>query len=269
LNKEKVGSGRFFGGPGGGQDLPAEGDDEDVEGIKQQTRFVKQESVQSTRNALRLAREAEETARNTMLKLGDQSEKLANTERHLDIAKGHSQTADDRTDELKQLNRSIFRPVITFNKDAKRRAREQQLQERFDEDRHNREQAMAEVRDSQNRLGRAATYGRGGEDQDEGILNEGGGGIRGRYKTEEQQTARKAQRARYQFEATASDDEMEDEIDDNLDELGDAVKRMKALGIAMGQEVDNQIGRIGRIEEKTTKLDNRVYRNTERLKKVG
>ena len=52
---------------------PGEENDEDVEGIKQQIRTTKQESVNSTRNALRLAREAEETARGTMLKLGDQS----------------------------------------------------------------------------------------------------------------------------------------------------------------------------------------------------
>ena len=45
----------------------------DIEGIKQNLRFTKQESVNSTRNALRLAREAEETARNTLTRLGDQS----------------------------------------------------------------------------------------------------------------------------------------------------------------------------------------------------
>jgi hypothetical protein len=68
------GSGRFFDGP----DImssanPGEETEEDVEGIKQQTRFMKQESVNSTRNALRMAREAEETARNTLTRLGDQS----------------------------------------------------------------------------------------------------------------------------------------------------------------------------------------------------
>lgn len=68
------GSGRFFDGPETGREPPpGEENDEDVEGIKQQTRYVKQESVNSTRNALRLAREAEETARNTLTRLGDQS----------------------------------------------------------------------------------------------------------------------------------------------------------------------------------------------------
>jgi len=47
-------------------------EEEDVEGIKGKTRALKQESVNSTRNALRMAREAEETARNTLTKLGDQ-----------------------------------------------------------------------------------------------------------------------------------------------------------------------------------------------------
>jgi hypothetical protein len=72
--KSGAGSGRFFDGP----DLspsanPGEETEEDVEGIRQQTRFMKQESVNSTRNALRMAREAEETARNTLTRLGDQS----------------------------------------------------------------------------------------------------------------------------------------------------------------------------------------------------
>lgn len=74
-NPQKSGSGRFFDGPDVPQSESAPGQEteEDIEGIKTQTRFVKQESVNSTRNALRLAREAEETARNTLGRLGDQS----------------------------------------------------------------------------------------------------------------------------------------------------------------------------------------------------
>ncbi|KAI0043195.1 hypothetical protein FA95DRAFT_1498935 [Auriscalpium vulgare] len=248
------GSGRFRDdGPSSGA-APGEENDEDVEGIKKETRFIKQDSVNSTRNALRLAREAEETARNTVNRLGDQSEKLANTERHLDVAKGHSRKAEDRTDELKQLNRSIFRPVITFNKDAKRAAQEAKIQEQYEEEREEREKGMADIRDSQNRLGRAQTYGR----------EEEGYGRRG--KTGAEQAMRQEQRKRYQFEATASDDELEDELDDNLDEISDMTKRLKALGSAMGQELDKQNNRIERIEEKTVSLDNRVFRNTERVR---
>lgn len=65
------GSSEFGGGGGeGGQEMEEE---EEVEGIKQQMRFVKQESLASTRNAMRIAREAEATAMATLNRLGDQS----------------------------------------------------------------------------------------------------------------------------------------------------------------------------------------------------
>jgi len=251
------GSGRFFdnAGPQGRPEPTAgEENEDDVEGIKQQLRFTKQESVNSTRNALRLAREAEETARSTLGKLGDQSESLANTERHLDVSKGHSMRAEDKTDELKQLNRSIFRPVITFNKDAKRAAQEAKVQQRYDEDRDEREKAMSDIRETQDRLGKATSYGQ----QDPN----------GRYRTEAHLNARKEQRKRYQFDATASDDELEDELDDNLDEISDMTKRLKALGSTMGQELDRQNERIGSITEKTDKLDNRIFNNTKKLERI-
>jgi hypothetical protein len=188
-------------------------------------------------------------------------EKLANTERHLDVSKGHSVRAEDKTDELKKLNRSIFRPAITFNKDAKRAAQETKLQARYDTERGEREKAMLDIRETHNRLGKAASYGRQNEDDGEGIAGAG----RGRYRTEQQLAERKDQRKRFQFEATGSDDEMEDELDDNLDEIGNATKTLKALSMAMGQELGVQNDRIGRIEEKTVNLDGRVFRNTERV----
>jgi len=48
-------------------------EDEEIEGIKQEMRQTKMDSLASTRNALRLAREAEDTARGTIGRLADQS----------------------------------------------------------------------------------------------------------------------------------------------------------------------------------------------------
>jgi hypothetical protein len=62
-------------------------------------------------------------------------------------------------DELKKLNRSIFRPAITFNKDAKYAAQEAKVAARYDEERSNRERAIGGVRESQNRLGQVVSYG--------------------------------------------------------------------------------------------------------------
>ena len=172
--------------------------------------------------------------------------------------------AEDKTDELKQLNRSIFRPVITFNKDKKRAAQEAEIQRRYDEDRDNREKAMTDIRDTQNRLGRAATYGvRDEEEDEEGIGARGGGS--GRFRSAAQLQQRQEQRKRYQFEADAEDDALEDELDDNLDEIMDVTKRLKALGSAMGSELDSQNERITRITDKAGNLDNHLFRNTQRV----
>ncbi|RPD82587.1 hypothetical protein L226DRAFT_528741 [Lentinus tigrinus ALCF2SS1-7] len=271
-NPPKAGSGRFFddgpaggsGGAGRGTPPPGEENEDDVEGIKQDLRYLKQDSVNSTRNALRLAREAEETARNTVTKLGSQSEKLADTERHLDVSKGYSQRASDKTEELKQLNRSIFIPTWTRNKDAKRAAEEQKIQDRYNEERSNRELAMRDVRSTQDRLGRAATYGMR-DDDGEGI---GGAGGSGRFRTAAQLNARKEQRKRYQFEADEEDDQLEDEIDDNLDEIMDVTKRLKALGTAMSGELDTQNSRIDRITSKTDGLDQHLFTNTQKLNRI-
>ena len=67
-------------------------EDEEVEAIKQQIKFTKQESLSSTRNALRIAREAEETARNTMNRLGEQSGIY--TSLHLPIRSGYVQPSN-------------------------------------------------------------------------------------------------------------------------------------------------------------------------------
>lgn len=71
--KPTGGSGRFFNSHDTEYSKAGEEAEEDIEGIKQQTQFMKQESVKTTRNAIRMAREAEETAMNTLGRLGDQS----------------------------------------------------------------------------------------------------------------------------------------------------------------------------------------------------
>ncbi len=177
----------------------------------------------------------------------------------MDVSKGYSLRAEDKTDELKKLNRSIFRPAITFNKDAKRAAQEAKIQARYDEERDEREKAMGDIRDTQDRLGRAATYGARGGDE------EGIGGGSGRYRTQAELQIRKNQRAKYQFEADEEDDQLEDELDDNLDEIMDVTKRLKALGSAMSSELDTQNERITRITDKTDKLDNHIFKNTTRV----
>ncbi|GMK56750.1 hypothetical protein CspeluHIS016_0305900 [Cutaneotrichosporon spelunceum] len=226
-------------------------EDEEIEGIRQGMRETKMDSLASTRNALRLAREAEENAHGTMARLSDQSESLANTERHLDMSKANSQRAEDKAAELRQLNKSIFRPTIVWNKEGKRIAQEQKIQERHAMERSDRLQAMKDMQDTRERLHSAARQG---------------GGVRGQEPG--RQTQRAAERKRFQFEATASDDELEDEISENFDEMHGISTRLKTLATAMGTEVDRQNQRIGRITDKTDNLEIKVQLNTDRLKSI-
>lgn len=52
---------------------------------------------------------------------------------------------------------------------------------------------------------------------------------------------RGAARGKYQFEATASDDDVEDEIEQNIEQIGDVVGRLHVLATTAGVEVDVRI----------------------------
>jgi len=196
------------------------------------------------------------------------SDSLLNTERNLDLARGHVNRADDNTTKINALNRSIFIPSITLNKTKKRQEQEAKLTSRYESERAEHERLQTERREAQQRIGEATTsdlrsFNRDGPPRDD---NEGIGGLSGagRYGSQ-QQTERKKQWGRYQFESTASDDEMEGEIDNNLDELGDAVGRLKALAIATGKEVERQDGVIGRVHDKTDNTDRKIRSATDRV----
>lgn len=195
------------------------------------------------------------------------SDSLLNTERNLDLARGNVNRADDNTTEINALNRSIFIPAVTLNKNKKRLEQEAKLTARYESERAEHDRLQADRREVHQRIGAATTSGfrnfnRDGppQDDDEGIGGRPGGGRYG-----QQQVERKKQWSRYQFEATASDDEQENEIDNNLDELGDAVGRLKALAIASGQEVDRQNNVLEKLHGKTDNVDRKVRSATDRV----
>jgi len=187
------------------------------------------------------------------------------------MAKANNQRAEDKAGELKQLNRSIFRPVVVWNKvsissdtipprlslsqDAKRQAEEDKINGRHGMERADRAKALNDVSDTRRRLNGATNPNPTYSASD-------------RMPLPGEQKAKKDARARYQFEATASDDELEDELDENLDETYEVTKRLKNLATAMGDEVTRQNSRLTRVTGKTEDLEFAVMKNTERLKKI-
>ena len=119
-----------YGGAGGYQPGPKyddrqltaeEEEEEEVNATKQQIRSIKQEDVASTRNALRIAEQAEEVGRDTLARLGAQGEHLHSTQKNLDLANNQNKIAEEKARELKTLNRSMWAVHVNFNSKSKGR----------------------------------------------------------------------------------------------------------------------------------------------------
>ncbi|ORX48553.1 hypothetical protein DM01DRAFT_1326283, partial [Hesseltinella vesiculosa] len=230
-----------------------EDDDEEVGNIKKQIYDTKQESLQSTRNALQKIREAEESASQSMNMLGQQSTQLANVNRNLDLAKAHTDRAATHADELKQLNRSIFIPVVKnpFNKNARRQREIEKLQGEHAEHMAERERIRQFEYDSSARIEQAQRH------NDRVASNSG-------YRRGRSQ----GDRNRYQMDGDSEDDQVEDEIDQNLDLLGDATSRLKNMALTMNGELSSQNKMIDRLNEKVDPINAKLHTTTHNLNKI-
>ncbi|KAH8732665.1 hypothetical protein GQ44DRAFT_720937 [Phaeosphaeriaceae sp. PMI808] len=252
------GGGYNASGPAGGgygaygdRELTAEEqEEEDISATKNEIKFMKQQDVSSTRNALRLAQQAEETGRDTLARLGAQGERIHNTERNLDLASTQNRIAQEKARELKTLNKSMFAMHVSnpFTASSRREDRDNKIIETHRQEREQRDATRKAAWDSTAR-----------NDQSNRTMQGMGGGMK---------KSTLADRAKYQFEADSEDDEMENEIDNNLDALHGAAKRLNHLGRAMGQEVDTQNKHIDRITSKTNTVDEQIAMNRARLDRI-
>lgn len=231
-----------------------EEEQEDVDAVKQEIRFTKQESVASTRNALRIASQAEETGRGTLARLGQQGERLYNTEKNLDMAAAGSRQAEEKARELKTLNGSMF--AIHMKNPMRSKVRAAEEEERV----LNRHQGERDEREQTRQFGyqSRAVVGQALKGPGEGYTPSVG----------RQQTAKVVERSKYQFEADDSDDEKEKEIDANLNQLGAVTGRLKGLAMSTSEEVDRQNRQIGKITQKSDRVDDRIVLTHGRIKKI-
>lgn len=244
---------RSYGAYGDRQLTAEEEEEEDVTATKQEIKFIKQQDVSSTRNALQAAAMAEETGRNTLARLGAQGERIHNTNRNLDIGYNAMNIAEDRSKEIKQLNRSMFAVHVNnpFTAKERRIRDEEKIVNRHQQEREQREATREQAFQSTQRM-----------NQNFKGLNDAGRGGSGMPK------ASLAERSKYQFEADSDDDRMEDEIERNIDELGGAAKRLNILARAMGDETDAQNKMLKEVADKSDKFDDRLHLQTERLKQI-
>jgi protein transport protein SEC9 len=231
-----------------------EEEEEEVNATKQELRFIKQGDVSSTRNALRVAAQAEETGRNTLARLGAQSERILDTESALDVAASQGRIAEERSRELKQLNKSMFAMHVSnpFTSNARRRDRDEKLLETHRAERNTREGTRSEAFESNQRMERTFRD----------IEREAN-------KTAYGQKKDISERAKYQFEADSEDEAMEDEIDNNLDLLSGAAARLNGLAKATGQELEQQNRHLDRIMGKVSTIHTYLLQYDVRLRLTG
>jgi murein L,D-transpeptidase YcbB/YkuD len=198
--------------------------------------------------------------------------RIHNTERNLDLASSQNRIASEKARELKTLNKSMFAVHVgnPFTSSSRREERDRKLMEAHQMERAQRDATRQAAWESSARAQQAS--------QRTAAAGSAGGLPRSTL----------ADRAKYQFEADSEDDEMENEIDNNLDQLHGAAKRMyslflwetvpwllidilaglNALGRAMGEEVETQNKHIDRIITKTDKVDDELMMNRARLDRI-
>lgn len=236
------------------EDEEQNSEDEEVEAIKQDIRFVKQESVALTRNTLRMAQEADASGTNTLGMLGSQSERLYNAEQDLLLADTQTKIADDKVNELRRLNRSMFIPAYgnPFNKKLRLREQEAKIKAQKEQEKYLRELNRHGVYESEQRI-------------KQGIKNNATqSDTFNKYQGEKYLQ----QAQRYQFENDSEDDEMEKELAGNLDQIAAYSKKLKNNATVMGQEVSAQNQRLKRIEDDADRLDINVHLNTTQLNNI-
>ncbi|KAK6428703.1 Protein transport protein S9 plasma membrane t-SNARE, partial [Oleoguttula sp. CCFEE 5521] len=195
--------------PGGYGSVPdreltaEEQEDQDVEAAKSEIKFIKQQDLASTRNTRRMAEQNGITARETLARLGQQGERIHNTEKNLDMASHQNRLANEKARELKTLNRSMFAVHVANPFTAKKR---EEAADAIALEKHQRERNIQEAT-------RKEAYGsQARQKAQQRDLN--GNVIR---KTGNSKSL--AERAKYQFEADSEDEEIENELDDNLDAI--------------------------------------------------
>lgn len=225
-------------------------EEENIKEAKRSIQYLKGDTRDSTKRSVAAALAAQKAGMETLGRLSAQGGRLHNTEKNLDIARNQNYLAEEKARELKTLNRSMFVPNVGNPLRSKSRTREEEAKiiARHELEREEAGRTREFGYESKNVVGRA--------------LNTATGRVESKGKSS------LAERSRYQFEADSDDDRMEDEIDDNLDQLGAITGQLKGIAMATSKEVDRQNQQIDKIMKKSDRVDDQIALNHNRLRKI-
>lgn len=235
------------GGGGGGygeqRELTAEEqEEEEYQSIVNQGKQMKRDDLSSLQRSNQVALQTLDIARGTTARLGEQEERLRNAERNLQIADFHHKIANDKTRELKTLNRSMFAVHVAnpFTKGKREAQLEQAVLGRHREDR---DVSEATRRDAF----------RANQQNEQDFKEAEALGLR-RAPAPDSEAAR-ARRKELMFDENDSEEEqLENGIQEGQEELSRNIGQLKKFAEIQGKMVDRQIILTERMTEQASYL---------------
>ncbi|KNE62845.1 hypothetical protein, variant [Allomyces macrogynus ATCC 38327] len=220
---------------------------------------VKGESVQTSRSALRKIRETEEVAASSMRRLQEQNDKLTHVEERMTQAEYHAHKAENKTQDLQKLNKNFILSTFSFsNPFTRSKRKEEKLRKELEA--KNKLAAEKEALRKEN-----AAQQRNLETS----LNDAEGRHTPGHYPGASSSSAAPQRSRADYLPEEENCEMEREIDSNLDEISSGLGRLKMMGLAMGDAIDQSNEQLGRIDRRTDQVHDRVQRTGAKLHQMA
>ncbi|KAI1436749.1 hypothetical protein GGR50DRAFT_649482 [Xylaria sp. CBS 124048] len=248
-----------YGGYGAQRELTEEDREaEEYRDLKSQIHSTTQASLATNQNSLRYMNQALETGLATYARLGAQNERLHHTDQLLDTATESHRHADSQTKKLKSLNRSMFAVHVKNPFTEKRRTAEEEARI-LQQNQADREVREATRRDKFAQHSRMERNFAGFENPDRPSgASSSNRGDRNKYTLEDDSD----EESKAQLEAA------NDQIERDLEQMSIGVSRLKAVGKAMGDELDHGNKLIDRIGAKTDPLDDQIRVTNARMNRI-
>ncbi|KAJ8128345.1 hypothetical protein O1611_g5291 [Lasiodiplodia mahajangana] len=239
------GSSTSAGGYGSRRELTEEEREaEEYRNLKDEIHKTTQDSLATNQNSLRYMNQALETGLATYARLGAQNERLHHTDQLLDTATESHRHAEVQTKKLKSLNRSMFAVHVKNPFTEKRRTAEEEAKilRQNQEDREVREATRRDKFAQHSRMERNFA---GFDNPDLPTASS---------------SSNRGDRNKYMLE--------DDSDEENLEQMSIGVARLKAVGKAMGDELDHGNKLIDRIGAKTDPLDDQIRVTNARMNRI-
>ncbi|TGJ82553.1 hypothetical protein E0Z10_g6214 [Xylaria hypoxylon] len=243
-------SGSKYDGYGSQRELTEEEREaEEYRSLKDQIHSTTQDSLATNQNSLRYMNQALESGLSTYARLGAQNERLHHTDQLLDTATESHRHAEAQTKKLKSLNRSMFAVHVKnpFTETRRTAEEEAKILRQNQDDREVRESSRRDKFAQHSRMERTFA---GFDNPDMPAASS---------------SSNRGDRKKYMLE-----DDSDEEGQAQLDAANEQIEKgkLKAVGKAMGDELDHGNKLIDRIGSKTDPLDDQIRVTNARMNRI-